>query len=340
MATDAPPAEPDSLFNRTVARRRSAAATLALAVLVFLPTALAAASLGLAAVLADRRDRGVFAAPVVIAYILVVAPIMSGMETDVVRSIRPIARVDEDEFQRVVLRSRSVPLRDEVLAIAAGAVLSLFFTGLPSPAWPWTAFVWFSMTVLMFSLLAWTAYLALTSTRTINALLRLPLDVDPLDPHPFQAIGRQSLALALVFVGGTTLGALLSGVNAQALLDPSFQRSPFPVFLVLISLVPVLVFFLNMLPTHRVLANAKDQELRAVRRQLHDAFRLLLEPGRPAREPGELPALIAALTGYEKAVADARTWPYNTATIRTLAFSVLIPAATVLARRIFEVYIQ
>jgi len=39
-------------------------------------------------------------------------------------------------------------------------------------------------------------------------------------------------------------------------------------------------------------------------------------------------------------LAEARTWPSNTTTMRTLAFSVPIPAITVLGQRLVEVYIQ
>jgi hypothetical protein len=340
MATDVEPPQPDTLFNRTIARRRSAAATLALVAVVILPTVLAASNLGLAALLADRHDRAVFAAPVVIAYILVVAPIMSGMEAAVVRSLRPIIQVDEGEFQRVVRTARMVPLHNEGLAIAAGALFSLFFIGFPTTAWPWTAFVWSAMTLAMFALLAWTGYLAITSTRTINELLRLPLEVDPLDPHPFEAIGRQSLALALVFVGGTTLGTLLSGVNATTFLDPAFLRSPFPAFLVLISLVPVLVFYLNMRPTHRVLASARDRALGEVRQELHRSFPTLLRRMVRGEPTGHLPSEVNALVAYKKELDQASTWPYNPVILRTLVVSVLIPTITLLARRVLEVYIR
>ena len=50
--------------------------------------------------------------------------------------------------------------------------------------------------------------------------------------------------------------------------------------------------------------------------------------------------MIAALATFEKALVESRTWPYNTATVRTLALSILIPIVSVLARRVVEVYIR
>jgi hypothetical protein len=39
---------------------------------------------------------------------------------------------------------------------------------------------------------------------------------------------------------------------------------------------------------------------------------------------------------YEKRLTEARTWPYNTAMIRTLFLSVLVPIATILLQTIIK----
>jgi hypothetical protein len=322
------------LFDRTIARRRSPGATAALVALIFLPAALAAASLGLVEIIRFRSSRAVFSSPTVIAYIVLVAPIMAGMEARVVRSLRPMAMVEGAELDRVIRDARSIPLRQELLAILVGALAGLAFVGNPGGA-SWTSYVWALMSVLMFTLLAWTAFVSITSTRTVSAMLRLPLRVDPLDPSPFESIGRLSLALALVFVGGILLGLVLSNYGQADLLDPRFWLLFLP-----ISLVPVLIFFLNMRPTHAVMVTARDRTLSDVRRQLGRSFPALLERMQRGEATGDLPREVNALVAYEKELQAVNTWPYNPPILRTLAVSVLIPTVTLLVRRIVEVYIQ
>jgi hypothetical protein len=59
----------------------------------------------------------------------------------------------------------------------------------------------------------------------------------------------------------------------------------------------------------------------------------LLEQGQLT---GNLAAEIGALMAYERWLVSARTWPYNTAMLRTLTLSVFIPLATIVARKAAE----
>jgi hypothetical protein len=330
------PADPSwSLFDRTIARRRSGWATLAVVGLVFLPTLLAAASLGLWPILSSRATRAVFSTPTVIAYVLIVAPLMAAMEDRVVRSLRPIATVSADEFERLVAASRTVPLRQELTAIALGLAAGVAFVSGMGRLAHWTSYVWSAMALMMFGLLAWTAFVSVTGTRTVAALLRMPLRFDPLDPSPFEAIGRLSLALALVFVGGILIGLFLGNYGAADLTDPRFWLLFLPV-----SLIPILVFYLNMRPTHRVLASARDRTLADVQAQLRRSFSDLLERMQRGSPTGDLPREIGALVAYEKELQATNTWPYNPPILRTLAVSVLLPLGTLLVRRVVEVYIE
>lgn len=49
---------------------------------------------------------------------------------------------------------------------------------------------------------------------------------------------------------------------------------------------------------------------------------------------------INALAAYDQRLQTAPTWPYNTGMLRTLIFSVLIPAATVLAKIAVDVLLD
>ncbi len=330
------PARSYSLFDRTVARPRPAWATLALTLLVYLPTLAAAYALGFTDIYGEPRSRSLLAAPTVIAYILLLGPIMAPLGSAVIRSLRPILLVKDEELERIVQRAASVSPWHEMAAIAGGLVFGAFIIGgSPGPGEAWPMYIVVTTGYVMLGLLGWAGFLSIAGTRVVSTLLRLPMQVDPLDRKPFEAIGRQSLALALAFVGGITIGLILGAYGSAALLNPRFWLLFFP-----LSLLPVLVFYLNMRPTHRVLSVARDRALADVQRQLRRSFPSLLERMQKGEPTGNLPWEVNALVAYEKELEQASTWPYNPTILRTLVVSVLIPAATLLARRVFEVYIR
>lgn len=331
MATDGRTVTSSSLFARMIGRQRPAWATLVLVLLIYLPTLATAYQLGMTDILDNPDHRSILTAPTAIAYILLIGPILVGMEPIVIRSLRPTILLDDQELVRVVQRASGISPILEIGSIALGLTLGLLIvptTGEIPPAVVATNFA-------MLGLLGWTGFYSVAGTRVVSTLLRQPMRVDPLDVKPFESIGRQSLAYALAFVGGITISLLLGNYSSSALVDFRFWLLYLP-----LSLIPVAVFFLNMRPTHRVLAKAKDGDLTEVRWQLHHAYWQLLERGQAGQPAGELPSVIAALATFEKALVEARTWPYNTATARTLALSILIPIVSVLARRVFEVYIR
>jgi hypothetical protein len=85
-----------------------------------------------------------------------------------------------------------------------------------------------------------------------------------------------------------------------------------------------------------VLADAKKRELQVVQRHIQQAGRALIQRREESQDIGNLAAEIQALIAYDQRLQMTRTWPYNTAMLRTLFFSVLIPVATVLVRYIIE----
>jgi hypothetical protein len=325
-----------TLFDRTVARRRPTWATVLLVLAVYLPALVAAASAGLTDILTNPRSRSILTAPTAIAYILVITPIVWSMQSKVVRSLRPVILVDDQELARVVRRASSIPPLYEAAAIAVGLFFGFLISGgIPGPGERWQGFVSAATTYVMLGLLGWLGLMSIVQTRVVNHLLRLPMRVDPLDITPFEAIGRQSLVLALAFVGGNTIGIFLGNYGSTVLTNPRFWLLFTPLFLI-----PVVVFFLNMVPTQRVLSQAKNSELAAVRGELRAAFRLLLERRQAGELNGGLSQDVNALVAYEQHLSEARSWPYNPAILRTLIFGVLVPITTMLARRVIEVYIR
>jgi hypothetical protein len=276
----------------------------------------------------------VLLAPVVVSlYILLIAPPLVGIGLAVLTALRSLTTLNEIDFQNLVEARGYVPPIIElgVIGIGLAAGLWLGIQGLVDRAMPWLSGYWIACSALMWALLIWTIFVSFVSTRVTAAAHRYLGPIDLFDLSPFEPISRQSLLLALVFVGGITLSLLFS-YSAPNLRSPVFWF----IYLLLGS-VPVLVFFMNMRSTHQILAIEKNCQLITIQRQLQPlGGRLLNGLEMDAVDSGMANQLIALLA-YEQRVKEARTWPYNTTALRTVFFSVLIPLATVLARLLIEV---
>lgn len=273
---------------------------------------------------------------VVILYILIISPIMARADIGVVDALRPLVLLDDDSFDQLVADASHLNPAAEILAFGAGAAFG---------AWQgrdWlaeTGFFWLGLYVplsaaLMFGLLGWTIYAAVYTTRVTMVLNRQPMRIDIFDTEPFRPIGRQSLVSALAFIGGIVL-AIIFGMSWESISD---WRNWILFFL--LALVPVLIFFLNMRDTHRVLAAEKNRELEAVQQNIHRACRILMERVTGNESSGTLAAEINALVAYEERVQQASTWPYDTAQLRTLFVSVIIPVGAAVGRAVSELFFE
>jgi hypothetical protein len=322
-----------SLFDRLIGRRRPVWLTLLVSlVLLSLPFLSVYLDGGLGEVTRRGEWRVLLLPPVIIIYILLVTPMMMRMSERVLEALRQLVPLEDAEFQHLVEHSARLSPLSELVLVAVGfalGILSALASGIDDQ-YTWLRVYWFLCNGLMYALLAWTIYVSIASTRVNAAIHRQELRFDILDQRPFDAVGRQSLLLALVFIGGITLSLLLSfQPGSLAALD--FWIG----YLVLMAVV-ILIFFLNMLPTHRLLVAEKNRSLAPVGEHINRLSRQLVRRLDLGQDTGELPGQISALTLYEARLRTARTWPYNTAMLRTLFFSVLIPIGTLLIRLIFE----
>ena len=80
-----------------------------------------------------------------------------------------------------------------------------------------------------------------------------------------------------------------------------------------------------------VLKNAKAQEQWEIQRNIIDTFRALKNED---KDVGALTTELNLWLQYEERLKSARTWPYNTAMLRTLFMSVLFPIIASQAQRI------
>ena len=322
-----------SLFDEWIARPRYPWINLSVALACLVGPFLVAWAEGLmGSVLSTNQWRGLLIPPTIIAYILAAAPRLATMESRVADALRLLVGDEDEGLTRVLDEAGAMAPTRELMAFGGGAAFALLMNLRGMTSFTWLSLAMVLEMVLMYGLLAVVIYGSIHSTRVTGALLRHRLRVDPLDVSPFEAIGRQSLLLSLVFVGGITLSLLLVGVSPEILVRWEFWAIYAP-----LTSVPVLVFFLNMAPTHRLLQTARDGELRRVDRLIRQACAAMvgeLEKGESAAESGQR---VSALTAYEARLLQARTWPYNTAMLRAVFVSILVPGGTVIGRLVMEV---
>lgn len=333
MSTDTDSLPTESLPGRLLSRSRSPWVTIGLALL------LALAPLGSAyvdGVLDDLIQEGhlrpAFLPSAIIIYILAVGPIINRMQDGVIKAFRSMVLVDDEQYERLVAEASRPNRIAEALAFGAGAAFGLWI-GLSTFSGEglfWLRICMGLLTCLMFGLLFWIIYGAIAGTRLTTELHRQPLQFDILDISPFEPIGRLSLILSLVILGGVLLGLVLGLAR-----DTIFDWRNWVLYLIL-ALVAVVIFFLNMRDTHRVLVSRKKQELDAVQGHILHACRTLIQRLDAGESAGDLGAQINALVTYEERIEEARTWPYNTTMLRTLFVSVIIPAGAAIVRVIFE----
>jgi hypothetical protein len=278
------------------------------------------------------RWRSILVAPVIITYVLAVAPRLAGLEDRVLDSLRPLLADEQAGLRTLAQQAGAVSKRKEVAAFSLGAALAVAMSsqGLRD-GFTWLGLVLVLEQVLMYGLMGVVVYGSLASTRVTSTLLGLDLKIDPLDVSPFVAIGRQSLWMALIFVGGITLSLLFLGMQPEYLLLWEFWVIYAPLIVV-----PVVVFFLNMAPTHRRLQAARDTELKRVEALIRQECTAMVRQMEAGEEPSGAEQRITALTAYESRLQQARTWPYNTAMLRTVFVSVLIPGGTMVGRVVAE----
>src|SRR3990172_1239203 len=217
-----------SLFDRWIARPRRRWPTALVAVALFAALPFASALDGTLDLFLTTDAWRLWLFPTVIAYILAVAPLMGRIDRAVQASFRAILEIPQEETERL-FQTAGVPRpAGEMRAVAVGALLgylSLWGTGNAVPD-GWLEIVGIAEAVLMYAMLAWVIYLSLIGSRLMRVLHRQPLRVDPFDVTPFEAIGRQGLVLALVFVGGITLSILFVGFRSENVRLAAFFQPP------------------------------------------------------------------------------------------------------------------
>jgi hypothetical protein len=282
----------------------------------------------------QRYWRALFVAPVIVVYILILEQVFKRMEANVIQGLKKVVRLSETDFRELVISTMAVNARSEWLAFLLGVSFGLIAVFQESVL---EGFSWISLYLglancLMYGLIGWVIYSSITGARLLTSLYRQPLDIDIFDLRPFEPIGRQSLAISLAFIGGITLSLLFSDIGSGIL------TLQFWIVYAVMIIMAVVVFFLNMIPTHRVLAGVKDADMDLVEQNLRAAYQkmMVLKPG----EAGSQAAAqeLNAWKTCQDLLEDAKTWPYTIETLRNLMFTGLIPGAAAIIRLLVEVY--
>lgn len=298
----------------------------------------------LAGVLDAPFDAGFWRAgllfPAIVVYILLTLPILQRLRNRAIASFRPLALIEDEDFEQVLAQAPIFHRRLELLAMGGGMVGGLLlwrpweYAGL-SRIWPslgarpgWLVLYMLIAGGLWGGLLGWTVYSSLSGMRLFTGLQHHPLGINIFDLRPLQPIGRWSLGIAVIYIGGSALSLLFVPqltLNLEAI-----------VLYGILILTPVLVFFLNMLSTRQTIVAAKRRKLDMVRDNLVAAS-LALDERSAKNQPEHTEALldsVAAWVTYEERVEKVPEWPYTSEIRRNLVLSTLLPLAVWMVREV------
>jgi hypothetical protein len=268
--------------------------------------------------------------PVVVIYILLIAPFLRRAGERVVAGLRPIVLLTDEEFDRLLTEKSHVDPRGELVAISIGVLLSLLTRSIWSFELdaPWTQAYHTVATTVMYAALAWVIYLGVAGPRLNRTLLRQPLQVDIFDTRPFEPIGRESLLSALAFIMGATI-AMIFVVSHELVL--SFENLVVYGFF---AFVTVLVFCLNMFDTHRVLSRAKQQELSYAQERIALAYQILRHKAQEGEDIQDMAAEMSTWITCKERISKTRTWPQSTEIVGKLLASALMPLGVAALRHL------
>jgi hypothetical protein len=160
----------------------------------------------------------------------------------------------------------------------------------------------------------------LTSARLTTVVQHHIEEVNVFDLSPFEAVGRQGLALSLLLIGGITISLVFMSQHREFLYWQNLA-----LYLVLSS-ASCLVFYLVMWPTHCTLERFKGQKLLFVQQSVGRLFQRLEELTTHGSDTQAVSAEIQVLLALEQRLRLVPTWPYTIDMLRTLIFSSFTPA--------------
>lgn len=317
----------ETIFEKTIGRPRKSSATLLIGLVLFLIAFIVGTlAHGIPGLFIDGVWRGFFIYPSIIFYIFLIAPKLSTMENEVIEAILPLANLTEEKFNEFIEGTQVIrPLR-EWLAVGVGVgFITIIQITSGSVSFDLTGIYYSLMAATAFGILSWTIFASVLSVQVTAELLKQPLQVNLFDLSPYKVVGKSSLYLALAFIGGVTLALVFSAPDASVFQSLQFWLINMPMFLI-----PVIIFFWNMQPTHSIIERAKRKALKQTGQKIEAVSTRLMMDIERTSDTEQLSQTLQALLALEKRIYDVLTWPYEASTLRSLFGSVLIPIITVL----------
>ncbi len=267
-----------------------------------------------------------------VAYILMMSPIIWTLRIKAIQAFRPLLAVDDDAFDRLAAKTAAPNRRWEWIFVLIGIGLA-FALGEPwNLAWE-TGSLWKSVYLviagsLMNGLLWWLIYDTLSSTVRIARLSRQPAKTDILfNTELLLPIARWSLGISVGWVGGISLSLVFQ--TQDTLLDVG----TITLYAILIG-VTLLGFLLSMWSTRNTIAKVKRSELILTRKHLAAASIELKDRTARGRLEGMegLSSTMTSWATYQKLVQDTPTWPFDINIMRRLLASTIAPVLVYLAK--------
>ena len=276
--------------------------------------------------------RAQFIYPIMIAYLVAACHFVPRTRESVARALRPLVQLDEGAFVHLVHQHCRVDPMGELVGFGLGACLGLVINLAFEPVEPthpfFLAHYAYLSRIILWGVSGWAVSIAVAATRLTNTLLRQPIRVEIFDLTPFQPIGRQSLLLSLVLIGGMLLGLLTSNFARQEL------RLEYLIVYPVIVAMSAGIFLLNTHGVHRLLAAIKRQRLESVGRQLARACDRLEELISQDQDTHAVATELNALATIKRELQTMTTWPYNTQMLRTILVSAAAPPLLTIIGRV------
>lgn len=318
---------PESIFEKTIGRKRSPHITLLIGLgLLLITFIIGYLEFGLPDLITGGFWRNLFVNPSIIFYILLVAPKLTEVEGKVLQEFIKLGDLSEEKMNQIQNEIHAVhPIR-EWLSIGVGILFVLLLFG-GSISFDLTGIFQLLISLTAFGLLSWTVYSSVVSVRLTGQLLKQPLKVDLFDLESYKVVGKSSLYLALAFIGGFTLALLFTAHDLTVIQDIEFWLINIYMFIL-----PIVIFFWNMYPTYKIIDSAKKDALKEVAQHIRDIHdQMLLKAGLTA-DHADLSQSLEGFIVLEARLEKIQAWPYEVSTLRSLFGSILIPAVTVLAQ--------
>ena len=320
---------PETIFEKTIGHERPTKVTFLIGfALLLIALVVGSVEYSFSELFSEGFWRGFFIYPSIIFYILLIAPKLTQMENKVIGAIIPLGDLSENKIHQIFEETQAFrPLR-EWLAVGVGVLIitiSLLSGG--SIGLNLTGVYFLVMAAIAFGILSWTVYASVVSVRITAQLLKQPLQVNLFDLDAFKVVGKSSLYLSLAFIGGFTLALFFSAPDFSVFQSVDFWIINFPMFVL-----PVIIFFSNMYPTHKIIDSAKRAALKQAGQKIRAVSDQMLKSADQSSDVESLSHKLQGLIALEERLSKVQTWPYEVSTLRSLLGSILIPAFTVIAQ--------